>query len=110
TSIRTEHAARTVRSSDGTTIAFDRTGDGPPIIMVVGAFNDRSTGAPLARSLEQHFTVFNYDRRGRGASGDTPPYAVEREIEDLEALLKEAGGSAFVYGTSGCAILALEAA
>jgi pimeloyl-ACP methyl ester carboxylesterase len=99
-----------VASRDGTRIAFDRSGEGPPIILVVGAFNDRTTGAPLARSLEQHFTVFNYDRRGRGESGDTAPYAIEREIEDLEALIARAGGSAAVFGYSSGAILALRAA
>ena len=66
----------TVTSKDGTPIAFDRSGEGPAIILVVGAFNDRATGAPLAQFLERHFTVFNYDRRGRGASGDTAPYAM----------------------------------
>lgn len=97
-------------SKDGTAIAFDRSGEGPPIILVVGAFNDRSTGAPLARLLEAHFTVFNYDRRGRGASGDTAPYAVDREVEDLEALIVEAGGSASVFGYSSGATLSLKAA
>jgi len=99
-----------VTSKDGTRIAFDRSGEGPPIILVVGAFNERSTGAPLARFLEQHFTVFNYDRRGRGESGDTAPYAIEREIEDLDALIAEAGGSADVFGYSSGATLALRAA
>jgi hypothetical protein len=75
----------TVTSKDGTRIAFDRSGKGPAVILVVGAFNERPTGAPLARALEQHFTVFNYDRRGRGESGDTAPYAVEREILSLRA-------------------------
>ncbi|HEY6412755.1 MAG TPA: alpha/beta hydrolase, partial [Edaphobacter sp.] len=79
-----------VISKDGTVIAFDRSGEGPPIIVVVGALADRSAGAPLAALLAQHFTVFNYDRRGRGDSGDTAPYAVEREVEDLEALINEA--------------------
>jgi pimeloyl-ACP methyl ester carboxylesterase len=100
----------TVTSKDGTRIAFDRSGEGPALILVVGAFNDRATGAPLARSLAPHFTVFNYDRRGRGESGDTAPYAVEREIEDLDALTAEAGGSAGVFGYSSGAILALRAA
>ena len=95
---------------DGTAIAFDRSGKGPAVIVVGGVLGDRSQQAPLVVLLAEHFTVFNYDRRGHGQSGDTPPYAVEREVEDLEALIKEAGGSAFVYGTSGCAILALEAA
>jgi pimeloyl-ACP methyl ester carboxylesterase len=100
----------TVTSKDGTRIAFDRSGEGPAVILVVGAFNERPTGAPLARALEQHFTVFNYDRRGRGESGDTAPYAVEREIEDLDALITEAGGSARVFGYSSGAILSLRAA
>ena len=99
-----------VTSSDGTTIAFDRLGEGPPVILVCGASTDRSANAPLAVLLAEHFTVFNYDRRGRGDSGDTPPYAVEREVEDLEALINEAGGSALVYGTSSGGALALEAA
>jgi pimeloyl-ACP methyl ester carboxylesterase len=97
-------------SADGTKIAFDQTGDGPPVILVVGAFNDRSTGAPLAKALEAEFTVFNYDRRGRGASEDTQPYAVEREVEDLDALMREAGGAARVFGYSSGGNLAIEAA
>jgi len=101
---------RTTLSADGTKIAFDQTGQGPPVILVVGAFNDRSTGAPLARALESGLTVLNYDRRGRGASGDTQPYAVEREVEDLDALIREAGGAAGVFGYSSGAHLALEAA
>jgi pimeloyl-ACP methyl ester carboxylesterase len=100
----------TVTSKDGTRIAFDQSGDGPAIILVVGAFNDRSTGAPLAQSLERHFTVFNYDRRGRGESSDTAPYAIEREIEDLDALISQAGGSAPVFGYSSGATLTLRAA
>jgi pimeloyl-ACP methyl ester carboxylesterase len=101
---------RKVLSKDGTPIAFDQSGEGPPIILVVGAFNTSSTGAPLAAQLSKHFTVFNYDRRGRGASGDTVPYAIEREIEDIDALITEAGGSASVFGYSSGAILALMAA
>jgi pimeloyl-ACP methyl ester carboxylesterase len=101
---------KTVVSADGTKIAFDKAGEGPPVILVVGAFNDRSTGAPLAEALKSRMTVFNYDRRGRGASGDNPPYAVEREIEDLDALIGEAGGSAAVFGYSSGANLALAAA
>jgi pimeloyl-ACP methyl ester carboxylesterase len=101
---------RTTLSADGTKIAFDQTGQGPPVILVVGAFNDRSTGAPLAKALESRLTVLNYDRRGRGASGDTQPYAVEREIEDLGALIREAGGAAGVFGYSSGAHLALAAA
>jgi pimeloyl-ACP methyl ester carboxylesterase len=100
----------TVTSKDGTRIAFDQSGEGPAIILVVGAFNDRATGAPLAQFLERHFTAFNYDRRGRGESGDTAPYAIEREIEDLDALIAQAGGSAGVFGYSSGATLALRAA
>src|SRR6266568_4803154 len=106
----TQLHVRTARSNDGTRIAFEGTGDGPPLILVVGAFNDRHTGEPLGRFLEPHFSVFNYDRRGRGASGDTLPYAVDREIDDLAALIAEAGGSAAVFGYSSGAILALKAA
>ena len=100
-----------VRSRDGTTIAYDRLGAGPPLILVDGAFCSRSFGPmpKLAPLLAQHFTVFMYDRRGRGDSGDTAPYAVEREIDDLDAVIREAGGSAFVYAMSSGAALALEA-
>ena len=101
---------KTVTSKDGTRIAYEQSGAGPAIILVVGAFNDRSAGAPLAQSLEPHFTVFNYDRRGRGDSGDTQPYTLQREIEDLDALIAQAGGSASVFGYSSGAILALRAA
>ncbi len=97
-------------SRDGTLIAVDRVGDGPPIVIVVGAFNDRATGAPLAEQLKPRFTVYNYDRRGRGDSGDTKPYAIEREIEDLDAVIAEAGGSAFVFGYSSGGVLALDGA
>jgi len=97
-------------SKDGTAIAFEKAGQGPAIILVGGALSDRSAAAPLASLLAPHFTVFAYDRRGRGDSGDTAPYAVEREVEDIGALIKEAGGSAFVLGHSSGAALALEAA
>lgn len=76
-----------VRSADGTTIAYETAGDGPPIILVGGAFNDRSTTRPLATELAADFSVYGYDRRGRGGSGDTAPYAVQREIEDVAALI-----------------------
>ncbi len=100
-----------VFSRDGTPIAFDRVGNGPPVILVSGALSDRSVGDPrLALLLQRHFTVFTYDRRGRGASGDTPPYAVDREVEDIDAIIEEAGGSACVYGVSSGAALAMEAA
>jgi Alpha/beta hydrolase family len=97
-------------SSDGTTIAFDLLGDGPPVILVCGGSTDRTANAPLSELLAEHFTVFNYDRRGRGDSGDTAPYAVEREIEDIDAVIAAVSGSASVYGTSSGAALALEAA
>src|SRR5512136_3089047 len=99
-----------VTSKDGTPIAFGKTGHGPAIILVSGALGDRSAAAPLTPLLSPHFTVLAYDRRGRGDSGDTAPYAVEREVEDIDALVTEAGGSAFVYGHSSGAVLALEAA
>lgn len=101
---------KTVISKDGTSIAFDELGEGLPVILVSGGSVDRSSNAPLAALLAQDFKVFNYDRRGRGPSGDTAPYAVEREIEDIEAVVKAAGGSAFLYGTSSGAALALDAA
>ena len=97
-------------SADGTTIRYDRTGAGPPVILVVGAFNDRGAGAPLAAHLSTKFTVFNYDRRGRGTSADTTPYDVDREVDDLAALVVDAGGSARVFGYSSGAVLALRAA
>jgi pimeloyl-ACP methyl ester carboxylesterase len=99
-----------IRSSDGTTIAFDWLGDGPPVIVVGGVTCDRAMTRPTAEELAKHFTVFNYDRRGRGDSGDTAPYAVEREIEDIGALIVEAGGAASVYGHSSGAGLVLHAA
>ena len=101
---------KTALSADGTKISFDQTGDGPPVILVVGAFNTRSTGEPLAKALESQFTVLNYDRRGRGESGDVQPYAVEREVEDLDALIRQAGGAARVFGYSSGGTLALRAA
>lgn len=100
----------TVTSKDGTAITFDKLGAGPAVILVCGGSVDRMSNASLAELLAQHFTVFNYDRRGRGKSGDTPPYAVEREIEDIDALVDAAGGSAYLYGSSSGAALALEAA
>jgi len=100
----------TVTSSDGTTIAFDRLGDGPPVILVCGGSTDRMANAGLAGQLSSDFTVLNYDRRGRGDSGDTPPYAIEREVEDIDAVIGPAGGSAALYGTSSGAALALDAA
>jgi pimeloyl-ACP methyl ester carboxylesterase len=99
-------------SRDGTPIAFERSGIGPPLVLVDGALCSRSFGPmpKLVPLLEPHFTVYWYDRRGRNDSGATAPYSVAREVEDLEALVNEAGGSAFVYGVSSGAVLALEAA
>src|SRR5919206_3527409 len=102
-------AFQEIASPDGTTIAYDRLGEGPPVIMVCGAMCDRALMRPTAEELAKHFTVFNYDRRGRGDSGDTAPYAVEREIEDLGGLIDEAGGTASVYGHSSGAGLVLHA-
>jgi pimeloyl-ACP methyl ester carboxylesterase len=100
----------TTRSSDGTTIAFERSGDGPAVILVGGALNDRTSPMRLAERLAERLTVVRYDRRGRRDSGDTPPYAVEREVEDLDALIAAAGGSASLFGHSSGAALCLEAA
>ena len=97
-------------SKDGTRIAYDKTGDGPALIIVAGAFQDRMAMAAYAGPLSNRFTVYNYDRRGRGESGDTQPYAIEREIEDIDALIQEAGGSAFVFGGSSGGVLTLDAA
>jgi pimeloyl-ACP methyl ester carboxylesterase len=102
----------TVTSPDGTTIAYDRTGTGEPLVLVGGAFSYRRFPGQvkLADLLSARFTVYSYDRRGRGDSGDTAPYAVKREIEDLAAVIDAAGGRACVWGLSSGAILALEAA
>jgi pimeloyl-ACP methyl ester carboxylesterase len=91
-------------------IAFDRLGEGSPIILVLGAFNTRAAGAPLAAALARKHTVINYDRRGRGESGDSAPYAVEREIEDLDTLVQHVGGAAALFGFSSGAALAFAAA
>jgi len=99
-----------VISKDGTTIAYDRLGSGPAVILVGGGLVDRSENASLVPQLADRFAVYNYDRRGRGSSGDTAPYAVGREVEDLEALIVEAGGQAHLYGVSSGGALALEAA
>ena len=99
-----------VRSRDGTEIWFDRSGEGPPIVLVGGALADRSAALELAARLAPHLTVIAFDRRGRGDSGDTPPYAVAREVEDIEALVLAAGGQASLLGHSSGAVLALESA
>jgi pimeloyl-ACP methyl ester carboxylesterase len=99
-------------SKDGTSIAFERSGDGPAVILVDGALCYRKLGpmGPIKRELASGFTVLTYDRRGRGESADTAPYSVDREVEDIEALIEVAGGSAFIYGASSGAALALAAA
>ena len=103
---------KTLTSKDGTTIAYETLGSGPPLVLVDGAMCRREFGPSpaLAPLLAPHFTVYYYDRRGRGASADMRPYAVEREIEDLAAVVDAAGGSAFLYGSSSGAMLAVRAA
>jgi pimeloyl-ACP methyl ester carboxylesterase len=100
----------TITSKDGTTLAFDRLGAGPPVVLVCGGSVDRMADAAIAQQLASDLTVFNYDRRGRGDSGDTLPYAIEREVEDIEAVMEAAGGSAHLWGSSSGAALALIAA
>ena len=102
----------TVRSADGTAIAYDQAGHGPLLIIVDGAMNTRSSGTKpqLVDLLAAHFTVLSYDRRGRGDSGDTQPYTAGREIEDIEALIGQAGPAAHLYGLSSGGCLALNAA
>ena len=102
---------RTTTSRDGTIIAFTERGSGPPLIIVDGAFCYRENGpaTELASVLAQHFTVFTYDRRGRGESGDIAPYAVEREIEDLQAIANQAGAPPFALGISSGGALILQA-
>ena len=99
-----------VTSKDGTIITYDRLGHGPAVILVCGGSVDRMSNAGVAELLAKQFTVYNYDRRGRNESGDTQPYAVEREIEDIVAIADAAGGSAYLFGSSSGAALALEAA
>ena len=99
-------------SKDGTTIGYDKKGQGPAVILVDGAIGYRAMGFgnALQDLLARRFTVYAYDRRGRGESSNSKPFSVEREVEDIDALINEAGGSAFVYGISSGACLALEAA
>lgn len=104
-----EAAPAHVTSKDGTRIAFESAGEGPVLVLVAGALSDRSSCARMGALLAPHYTVIWYDRRGRGDSTDTAPYAVEREVEDLEALIDAAGGSAYLFGSSSGAVLALEA-
>jgi pimeloyl-ACP methyl ester carboxylesterase len=100
-----------ITSQDGSLIAYDRIGRGPPVIVIVGALCSRTLGpgVKLAPILAQQFSVFTYDRRGRGSSSENGPYAVEREIEDLASLIEEAGGPSYVFGHSSGAVLALDA-
>ena len=92
----TDSTTASVVSKDGTQITYDRLGFGPPLVVVAGALGLRKSSfvRPWVKALAEYFTVYNYERRGRGESGDTPPYAVEREIEDIEAVIDEAGGAA----------------
>jgi pimeloyl-ACP methyl ester carboxylesterase len=99
-----------VRSNDGTWIAFEQAGQGPAVVLIGGALMDQAANAPLAGLLSRHFTVFSYDRRGRGESGDTAPYAVVREVEDVHAVIGETGQAVCLFGHSSGAVLALEAA
>jgi pimeloyl-ACP methyl ester carboxylesterase len=101
---------KTAISKDGTVIAYEEAGRGPVVILVSAALADRSGNRRLARVLSDHFTVINYDRRGRGSSSDTQPYAVKREIEDIAALIEANGGSAYVFGSSSGSVLALDVA
>ncbi|MDL4820240.1 alpha/beta fold hydrolase [Actinomadura opuntiae] len=99
-----------VTSADATPIAFERSGEGPAVILVGGAFNDRGSAVPLAEHLEPRFTVVRYDRRGRGDSGDHPHYDIAREIDDLAALAGAVGGRPALFGISSGGALALRAA
>ena len=103
---------QTIRSKDGTSLAYDVYGSGPALLYITGAGCFRAFWPIVqdAKAFAREFTVYNYDRRGRGDSSDTQPYAIEREIEDIEALIDAAGGRACLYGHSSGAVLALEAA
>lgn len=102
----------TTQSKDGTIISYEVSGKGPAVVLVDGAlcYHDSGPGRKIAALLSKHFTTYLYDRRGRGESGTTEPYEADREIEDLEAIIRVAGGSAYVFGQSSGAILSLEAA
>ncbi|MCU6713150.1 alpha/beta fold hydrolase [Paenibacillus sp. J5C_2022] len=105
-----KNTMETVISKDGTQIAYTKQGSGPALILISSAAADHQDASPLSEQLSAHFTVYNYDRRGRGQSTDTPPYAAAREVEDIEALIAAAGGQAYLFGSSSGAVLALEAA
>lgn len=98
-----------VISKDGTPIAYEKAGSGPVVILIIGALGVHHD-PEMVSLLKPHFTVINVDRRGRGASGDTKPYAAQREVEDIEALIDTAGGSAYLVGGSSGGVLALEVA
>ncbi len=100
----------TVISADGTAIAYERSGSGPALVTSTGAFCDRQSSAPLAEHLSDRYTIYRFDRRGRGDSGDTPPWSVGREIEDMAAVIAATGETPYVYGHSSGASLALESA
>src|ERR687892_1110996 len=99
-----------VPSADGTRIAYETVGSGPPVVLVSGAFGTRMDARELAGALSKRFAAAGYDRRGRGDSGDTRPYAPARELDDLRAVIDALGGSAFVYGHSSGGALSLDAA
>lgn len=99
-----------VVSKDGTTIAYEKIGEGPPLILLGGGFRDHTAFSTLVPDLAPHLTTYTYDRRGRGESGDAPTYTIQKEVEDIEALIAEAGGEAAVFGGSSGGMLALEAA
>lgn len=101
---------KTAISRDGTVIAYDQSGSGPAVILVSAALADRSGNRRIAKYLSDRFTVINYDRRGRGASGDTSPYSTDKEVDDIAALVDASGGSAFLFGSSSGSVLALDAA
>ena len=100
----------TVTSADGTSIAYERSGSGPALVVSTGAFCDRLSSTPLAEHLRDRYTVYRFDRRGRGDSGDTPPWSVAREVEDVAAVVAATGETPLVYGHSSGAALTLEAA
>ncbi|GKU80079.1 alpha/beta fold hydrolase [Paenibacillus sp. L3-i20] len=100
----------TIISKDGTEIAYEKQGNGPAVVLVASALADHMGASQLAEHLAKNFTVYNYDRRGRGNSSNTLPYDVGREVEDIEAIINEAGGEVSLFGSSSGAVLALEAA
>src|SRR5262245_12417402 len=108
--MKKENVMQHVTSKDGTRIAYEQVGQGPALVIVGGVLSNHHQQSGLAQLLASHFTVYNLDRRGHGESGFREPHAVEREFEDLEAILDAAGGSAFVYGTSGLGVLSMYAA